>query len=87
MPDNPKPEVKQLAISFYVLLAAALFVFIETFTLLSPILLSLLVTEDLIGPKNAQPVRARTTTRVAATSPPLGLFSHPSTIACAKSPD
>ena len=41
---NPKPEVKQPAISFYVLLAAALFAFIETFPLLSPILLSLLLT-------------------------------------------
>jgi predicted PurR-regulated permease PerM len=43
MPNNAKPEVKQPAISFYVLLAAALFVFIETYSLLSPILLSLLL--------------------------------------------
>jgi len=43
MPNNPKPEAKPLAISFYVLLAAALLVFIETFTLLSPILLSFLL--------------------------------------------
>jgi predicted PurR-regulated permease PerM len=39
----PKPEVKPRSGTFYVLLAAALFVFIETFTLLSPILLSLLL--------------------------------------------
>src|SRR3989339_541717 len=41
--NNGKPEVKQPAISFYLLLAAALFVFIETYSLLSPILLSLLL--------------------------------------------
>lgn len=39
----PEPGVKPLAISFYVLLAAALFVFIETYVLLSPILLSALL--------------------------------------------
>lgn len=43
MTNHPKPEVKRLAIAFYVLLAAALFVFIEAFALLSPILLSLLL--------------------------------------------
>jgi predicted PurR-regulated permease PerM len=43
MTNDPKPAVKPLAISFYVLLAAALFVFIETFALLSPILLSFLL--------------------------------------------
>ena len=43
MPNNPKPEVKPRSISFYVLLAAALFVFIQTFSLLSPILLSFLL--------------------------------------------
>ena len=43
MTNHPKPEVKPRLVSFYVLLAAALFVFIEAFTLLSPILLSLLL--------------------------------------------
>ena len=43
MPSNSKPEAKQPSISFYVLLAAALFVFIQTFALLSPILLSFLL--------------------------------------------
>ncbi len=43
MPNHPDPEVKPRAISFYVLLAAALFVFIQTFSLLSPILLSALL--------------------------------------------
>lgn len=43
MPNNPEPAVKQPAVVFYVLLAAALFVFIQTFSLLSPILLSLLL--------------------------------------------
>jgi predicted PurR-regulated permease PerM len=43
MSNNPEPEVKPHAISFYVLLSAALFVFIETFALLSPILLSFLL--------------------------------------------
>jgi hypothetical protein len=86
MPDNPKPEVKQLAISFYVLLAAALFVFIETFTLLSPILLSLLVTEDLIAQRTPNP-SGQGPPPGSPRPAPLGLFSHPSTIACAKSPD
>ncbi|OGR12788.1 MAG: AI-2E family transporter [Deltaproteobacteria bacterium RIFOXYB12_FULL_58_9] len=44
MNNRPKPAVKPPSVSFYVLLAAALFVFIEAFTLLSPILLSLLLT-------------------------------------------
>lgn len=43
MPNNPQPDIKQSSISFYVLLAAALLVFIQTFALLSPILLSLLL--------------------------------------------
>jgi predicted PurR-regulated permease PerM len=43
MPNNPRPEVKPPGIAFYVLLAAALLIFIETFSLLSPILLSLLL--------------------------------------------
>jgi predicted PurR-regulated permease PerM len=43
MPNRPEPGVKPRAISFYVLLGAALLVFIETFSLLSPILLSLLL--------------------------------------------
>jgi len=43
MANNPKPEVKPRSISFYVLLAAAVFVFIQAFSLLSPILLSFLL--------------------------------------------
>jgi len=43
MSNNPNPEVKPRSISFYVILAAALFVFIQTFSLLSPILLSFLL--------------------------------------------
>ncbi len=43
MTNQPKPEVKQPSISFYVLLGAALFVFIRAFSVLSPILLSLLL--------------------------------------------
>ena len=43
MTHNPKPEVKPRSISFYLLLAVALLVFIQTFSLLSPILLSLLL--------------------------------------------
>jgi len=43
MPNNLKPEVKSCSVCFYVLLGAALFAFIETFSLLSPILLSLLL--------------------------------------------
>jgi hypothetical protein len=36
MPDPRQPEVKPRPVSFYVLLGAGLFVFIETFSLLSP---------------------------------------------------
>jgi predicted PurR-regulated permease PerM len=41
MPNTPSP--KPPAISFYIILAAVLFAFIQTFSLLSPILLSLLL--------------------------------------------
>jgi len=43
MPDNLKPEMKTSSISFYIILGMALFAFIKTFTLLSPILLSFLL--------------------------------------------
>ena len=43
MPNSPQPEVKPRSVFFYLILAAALFAFIETFKLLSPILLSLLL--------------------------------------------
>ncbi len=43
MSNNPKPEVKPRSISFYVILATASFAFIQTFSLLSPILLSFLL--------------------------------------------
>jgi predicted PurR-regulated permease PerM len=43
MPNNAEPEVKAPSISFYVILGASLFAFIQTFTLLSPILLSFLL--------------------------------------------
>jgi len=42
-PPNPTSRVKQGSILFYVLLAAAVFVFVQSFSLLSPILLSLLL--------------------------------------------
>jgi predicted PurR-regulated permease PerM len=43
MPNHAKPEVKPRSIYFYVVLGAAFFTFIETFSLLSPILLSFLL--------------------------------------------
>ncbi len=43
MTPNAPSEVKPRSISFYILLAAALLVFIQTFELISPILLSLLL--------------------------------------------
>lgn len=43
MPPNPPSELKPHSVTFYVLLAGALFVFIQTFALLSPILLSWLL--------------------------------------------
>lgn len=44
MPNNPKSEAKPPSIGCYVLLAAAVWVFIEAFAYLSPILLALLLT-------------------------------------------
>ncbi len=43
MPDNPKPETNPGRIYFSVILGAILFVFIQSFMLLSPILLSFLL--------------------------------------------
>ncbi|MBN1972524.1 MAG: AI-2E family transporter [Sedimentisphaerales bacterium] len=43
MSHNPKPEVKRHSISFYVILASVLFIFIQTFSMLSPIILSFLL--------------------------------------------
>ncbi len=43
MPNKPTAESKPYSISFYVILGAALLAFIRTFSLLSPILLSLLL--------------------------------------------
>ena len=43
MPNSAEPEVKASSISFNVILGASLFTFIQTFTLLSPILLSFLL--------------------------------------------
>ena len=43
MPNNPRPETKPHSTSFYVILGAGLFAFIQTFSLLSPILLSFLL--------------------------------------------
>ncbi len=43
MPNNPEPKMKPRSISCYVILGAGLFAFIQTFSLLSPILLSFLL--------------------------------------------
>ncbi len=43
MPNKPTAEQKPYSISFYIILGAALLAFIRTFSLLSPILLSLLL--------------------------------------------
>lgn len=43
MPNNPKPEGTPCSIAFYVILGAALFAFVQSFSLLSPILLSFLL--------------------------------------------
>jgi len=43
MPKNPNQGMKERSIAFYVILAAALFAFIQTFTFLSPILLSFIL--------------------------------------------
>lgn len=43
MPNNPGPEVVPRRIAFYVILGAALFAFIQSFVLISPILLSFLL--------------------------------------------
>ncbi|OHB24628.1 MAG: AI-2E family transporter [Desulfuromonadaceae bacterium GWC2_58_13] len=43
MPNDPKPEARPRPITIYVILGAALFAFIQSFPLLSPILLSFLL--------------------------------------------
>jgi predicted PurR-regulated permease PerM len=43
MPKNPKQGMKDRSIALYVILAAALVIFIQTFTLLSPILVSFIL--------------------------------------------
>ena len=43
MPSKPEPEVKNHSISFYIILGASLIAFINTFSLLAPILLSFLL--------------------------------------------
>ena len=43
MPNPPRPEATPHSLSFYVILGAALFAFIHSFALLSPILLSFLL--------------------------------------------
>ncbi|RPI72907.1 MAG: AI-2E family transporter, partial [Geobacteraceae bacterium] len=43
LPKNPKQGMKERSLAFYVILAAALVTFIQTFTLLSPILLSFIL--------------------------------------------
>lgn len=43
MPNDPRPEAKPRSITFYVILGAALFAIIQSFHLLSPILLSFLL--------------------------------------------
>lgn len=70
MPNCSQPEVKSPKFSFYLLLAAALFVFIHTFSLLSPILLSLLLILLItlaVNPVISR-VRARTGGRKGATA-------------------
>ncbi|MDW7711578.1 MAG: AI-2E family transporter [Deferrisomatales bacterium] len=43
MPNNPRPARQQASTSFLLLLAAGLFIFIQAFSLLAPIILSLLL--------------------------------------------
>jgi len=43
VPNNAEPKMKERSIACYVILAAGLFAFIQTFSLLSPILLSFLL--------------------------------------------
>jgi predicted PurR-regulated permease PerM len=43
MPSNPEPEIKAPSTSFYIILGASLYAFIQMFELLSPILLSFLL--------------------------------------------
>jgi predicted PurR-regulated permease PerM len=43
MPNNPKTDIRPRSFSSYLMLGAALFVFIQTFSLLSPILFSFLL--------------------------------------------
>jgi predicted PurR-regulated permease PerM len=73
MPNNPKPEPKQAAIFLYVVLAAALWVFIQTFSLLSPILLSFLLI--LLISLAVNPVISRLRTRTGGRKGATGLVA------------
>ncbi len=72
MPNHPEKEDKPRAISFYVLLAAALFVFIKTFTVLSPILLSALLI--LLITLAVNPVISRIRVRIGGRKAATGLI-------------
>lgn len=67
----PRPRVKPLPITFHVLLAAALLVFIEAYALLSPILLSALLT--LLISLAIDPVISRLRTRTGGRKSATGL--------------
>ena len=73
MLNNPKAEPAQHSISFYVIMGVALFAFIKTFTLLSPILLSFLLVLLLSFAIN--PVISRMRTLTGGRKIPTGLVA------------
>ena len=73
MSNTPRPARKQRSISFYIFLGAALFASIQTFSLLSPILLSFLLV--LLISLALNPVIARMHAFTGGRTIPTGLFA------------
>lgn len=73
MSNTPRPARKQRSISFYIFLGAALFASIQTFSLLSPILLSFLLV--LLISLALNPVIARMHALTGGRTIPTGVFA------------
>jgi predicted PurR-regulated permease PerM len=73
MPVNPTPEHAPSSIAFHVILAAALLAFIQTFSLLSPILLSFLLV--LLITLSLNPVISRMRSWTGGRKIPTGLVA------------
>jgi predicted PurR-regulated permease PerM len=73
MPDNPTPEHAPWSIASHVILAAALLIFIQTFSLLSPIILSFLLI--MLISLSLNPVVSRMRALIGGRKIPAGLVT------------